>query len=847
MLELLVIGAGPHALTILSRLLEEAPDDSVDAYRRQVRPKAELRQARKHQATCATRRGRLSAWLQQRVMVVDERGSWMSRWDEQFAGLGIPHLRSPGSVHPDPMSSYALEEWALERRRACELVEMEVMEKSADFRGPFDLPGTRLFADFSRDVVRRYCLDAVLRRAKVQQLTPVLRPDGRPSHTLALLSDGSRVAARRVLVAIGSTNVPRLPPFALGWVTPLAPATIPAPAPTSAPAEDPGPAVIEGSAPACTPTTASASTAAASSPSVPGAPCCAQAPSAAPASPGVAGCAAQPVGPAPPEPEPWAGRMLHAWQVAATFACRNGSASGQHAANVACGGGTAAAKRAVACDIIGGVSSGGGGGPCRSLAGHRVVVIGGGLTAAQLSALAVQHGCTDVIQLVRGELKVKQFDVDTHFLGRMRDAHLHAFSRLRTPQQRLAALRAAVGGGSTTPEAAATLAALAAARRLRLEEGVEVVAADWSDACCTRRRDTSASAGASEGVEGVEGRARGGVLPWAPHRAAGVWHLYLSRPLTAGGRGGGACSLSRAQQPRGGGGAAPQRRWAGVPSATSHAAAAASCSSSPSSDDEAASGDDGSCCSGSGSGDDCEVAAPAEARCCDRGRAQDQAHVTTRRGGWAAAADDDDNESNDDDDEADGGGLLLHADHVWLATGSQVDAAADPLLATLLAACPVPLAGGMPALTPQLRWREDTDIFVAGAYAALQLGPGAANLMGARTAAVRLAALWHKEAGPALCPHPADTRAAVVALSEFQASAALGVGGMQPVKLSKAAGRGAGRGAGKGGRGGKGKGKGRGGGVSVGRGLGAEQAGGEEGAEAGARSGPLCECWVPCA
>jgi hypothetical protein len=34
------------------------------------------------------------------------------------------------------------------------------------------------------------------------------------------------------------------------------------------------------------------------------------------------------------------------------------------------------------------------------------------------------------------------------------------------------------------------------------------------------------------------------------------------------------------------------------------------------------------------------------------------------------------------------------------------------------------------------RWKADMDVFVLGAYAALSLGPGAANLMGARTAAV---------------------------------------------------------------------------------------------------------------
>eukprot|EP00967_Tisochrysis_lutea_P098046 scaffold144419_cov23-Tisochrysis_lutea.AAC.1 len=38
------------------------------------------------------------------------------------------------------------------------------------------------------------------------------------------------------------------------------------------------------------------------------------------------------------------------------------------------------------------------------------------------------------------------------------------------------------------------------------------------------------------------------------------------------------------------------------------------------------------------------------------------------------------------------------------------------------------------------RWHKDMDCFVLGAYAALRLGPGAANLMGARTAAVKVTA-----------------------------------------------------------------------------------------------------------
>ncbi|KAG2448772.1 hypothetical protein HYH02_006125 [Chlamydomonas schloesseri] len=208
--------------------------------------------------------------------------------------------------------------------------------------------------------------------------------------------------------------------------------------------------------------------------------------------------------------------------------------------------------------------------------------------------------------------QVKQFDVDVHWLGRMRQAHLHDFSRQPGgPAARLAALRAAVGGGSATPEAVAALRALQAKGVLRVEEEVEVEAADWSDR------------------QGQRQHSRG-------------------------------------------------------------------CSSSS----------DDSCGS--------------------------------------------DNEDGDDGSE---GGLLLHADHVWCATGSVVDAGRDPLLRGLAEQCPVQLHGGLPELTPELRWCEGLDVFVAGAYAALRLGPGAGNLMGARTAAVRLVRLWQREAGASLCPY----------------------------------------------------------------------------------------------
>ena len=45
----------------------------------------------------------------------------------------------------------------------------------------------------------------------------------------------------------------------------------------------------------------------------------------------------------------------------------------------------------------------------------------------------------------------------------------------------------------------------------------------------------------------------------------------------------------------------------------------------------------------------------------------------------------------------------------------------------------------MPLITEDLQWREDVPFFVAGGYAGLQLGPGAANLIGSRAGAERIA------------------------------------------------------------------------------------------------------------
>eukprot|EP00798_Chlamydomonas_sp_ICE-L_P001830 gene1830-33248_t len=199
-------------------LYAKDPDTSVDSFSREVRPKPQLFKRWSHQLNCRWLKENTVDWLRRHVAVVDPSGTWLTRWDEQFEGLGIQHLRSPMSVHPDPSSSYALEMFATHRKRGTEVHEMKMMERDMDFRGPFWLPGTHLFKDFCRTVVMRYKLEDNVTKGKAVDVQPIKDSYGKYSHSVVTLGDGRQLSAKRVVIAVGSTNIPRVPSFAEPWL-----------------------------------------------------------------------------------------------------------------------------------------------------------------------------------------------------------------------------------------------------------------------------------------------------------------------------------------------------------------------------------------------------------------------------------------------------------------------------------------------------------------------------------------------------------------------------------------------------------------------------------------------------
>lgn len=158
--DIAVIGAGPHAMTVVTHLLQK---------RQQLR---------------------------QRLLVFDPSGTWMQQWQNQFAAFEIPHLRSPAVHHPDP-NPYALRQFAQSR--------------SHELYPPYDLPGTILFQDFCQELIDRWSLHQHVVAAKVVRIEPI-KQHFRPRFRLWLENEQS-IVARRVILATGGGK-PQIP----AWV-----------------------------------------------------------------------------------------------------------------------------------------------------------------------------------------------------------------------------------------------------------------------------------------------------------------------------------------------------------------------------------------------------------------------------------------------------------------------------------------------------------------------------------------------------------------------------------------------------------------------------------------------------
>jgi hypothetical protein len=76
-------------------------------------------------------------------------------------------------------------------------------------------------------------------------------------------------------------------------------------------------------------------------------------------------------------------------------------------------------------------------------------------------------------------------------------------------------------------------------------------------------------------------------------------------------------------------------------------------------------------------------------------------------------------------------GDYFECDRIWYATGRGLDTAQHPLLEEVQALYPAEMVNGLPILDTHLRW-PGCELFLMGGLAALQVGPVARNLRGAK-------------------------------------------------------------------------------------------------------------------
>ncbi|KAI1002813.1 hypothetical protein K3495_g5387 [Podosphaera aphanis] len=115
---------------------------------------------------------------------------------------------------------------------------------------------------------------------------------------------------------------------------------------------------------------------------------------------------------------------------------------------------------------------------------NSLLIVGGGLTSAQIAKLAADRGVSKIYLTHRGALKTKHFDVDLHWLAKFKNKSMSEFFYADSDEERFEMMKAARGGGSVNPEFRNIIQMLQKLGILILKENTEV---------CGARRDSNGS------------------------------------------------------------------------------------------------------------------------------------------------------------------------------------------------------------------------------------------------------------------------------------------------------------------------------------------------------------------
>jgi hypothetical protein len=270
--ELLIIGADPHALTLLLRLLEPEPDfltekersrrdhhtkniRSIHDVRRHIKKLIRCGNNNNNNKSCTTTTRlksndndqrkkkqqqrkkcknknlssatppplQLNDVLENKISIVDMHGDWMSGWKENFDVIKIKQLRSLMNAHADPYDHRSLEYYAEMMGRDNELILLNhLTQRDKNFSGPYHTTTTQLFNDFHELLINSYGINNTVEKGYVESVCPKKSSDcnnnDEPIFEIKInygIDNGGIkiVKSKRIVMALGPNCFSPTPPW----------------------------------------------------------------------------------------------------------------------------------------------------------------------------------------------------------------------------------------------------------------------------------------------------------------------------------------------------------------------------------------------------------------------------------------------------------------------------------------------------------------------------------------------------------------------------------------------------------------------------------------------------------
>ncbi|KAL2827071.1 hypothetical protein BDW59DRAFT_171597 [Aspergillus cavernicola] len=119
-----------------------------------------------------------------------------------------------------------------------------------------------------------------------------------------------------------------------------------------------------------------------------------------------------------------------------------------------------------------------------------VVVVGGGLSSAQIVDMAIRKGVKKVWFLMRSDFKVKHFDITLSWMGKFKNYEKAVFWSADTDEERMEMIKTARGGGSITPRYQKILREHTARRRVSIHTRTVITGKEYDSVSKTWRLTT---------------------------------------------------------------------------------------------------------------------------------------------------------------------------------------------------------------------------------------------------------------------------------------------------------------------------------------------------------------------